>query len=358
MYKIQAFGKVMLVTCAVVVNAAVFAIVGVPWASGDPPIDAGGGPPGGAGPPGGVADAPEGASDADGLWSATVGGIEHAGLGTSDVGRLLWRGNKVSRSILGDDGIPRTVQVCQGFPEIVLETSETGIAPGGGEATVTLDLINCTVALSELTRTNTGLPDSSGSQRVGPQAMDWKRVPTAGFVPIAWRSDMGLPTVWLPTTYRTTPTWRYSYLSMLLRAADGVGLRLTKTKVSRTYSLDSRNTTSFHNDCDANSPAARFGVRWYEDGCTGGHRKSLGRAQAWAQGRFHGQATSPSRFNGSTRHTMNLLLEGTANHEMRRCTMNPTSIEDLTVTARIPGITLTLGVRVSCGYRTILGLGG
>lgn len=58
MYKIQAFVKVMLVTSAVVVNAAVFAITGVPWATADPPIDTGGGSSGGGGPPGGIADAP------------------------------------------------------------------------------------------------------------------------------------------------------------------------------------------------------------------------------------------------------------------------------------------------------------
>lgn len=74
MYKIQAFVKVMLVTSAVVVNAAVFAITGVPWATADPPIDTGGGSSGGGGLPGGIADAPEGAADAVGLWSATVGG--------------------------------------------------------------------------------------------------------------------------------------------------------------------------------------------------------------------------------------------------------------------------------------------
>ena len=354
-YKIQDFGKVMLVTCAVVVNAAVFAIVGVPRASGDPPIDAGGGPPGGAGPPGGIADAPEGASNADGLWSATVGGIEHAGLGTSDVGRLLWRGNKVSRSILGDDGIPRTVQVCQGFPEIVLETSETGTAPGGGEATVTLDLTNCTVALSELTRTKSGAQDSSDSQSAGPQAMDWNRVPTDGFVPIAWRGDMEFQTASLPSAPNPHRIWRDSTLTMRLR--DQFGLRLTKTEIQRKYWADTRVTRDFRYDCDTGSPAAVGGVTWHEDACSGGHGRILDRARAWAQGRFHGESGLPSRarFNRSTHHNLNVLLNGSATRDVARCTVNPTSIEDLTVTVRRFGITVTGGVKITCDYLSITG---
>lgn len=354
MYKIQAFGKVMLVTCAVVVNAAVFAIVGVPWASGDPPIDAGGGTTGGAGPPGGIADAPEGASDADGLWSATVGGIEHAGLGTSDVGRLLWRGNKVSRSILGDDGIPRTVQVCQGFPEIVLETSETGTAPGGGEATVTLDLTNCTVALSELTRTSTGATDSSGSQRAGPQSLAWHEGQVAGFVPIAWRGDHGRSS----HSPVSLAGWRSTTLTMRLKALDGVGFTLTKTEISRKYLVGSRTTTHFRKNCAARSPARLRGVHWREDACSGGHAKSLDRARAWAQGRFHGEISNPSlRFSGPTHHNLNLLLNGTATRDVARCTVNPTSIEDLTLTGlNIPFVSDPVRVAVTCDYFSFTGV--
>ena len=357
MYKIQAFGKVMLVTCAVVVNAAVFAIVGVPWASGDPPIDAGSGPPGGAGPPGGIADAPEGASDADGLWSATVGGIEHAGLGTSDVGRLLWRGNKVSRSILGDDGIPRMVQVCAGFPEIVLETSESGTAPGGGEATVTLDLINCTVALSELTRTNTGAPDRSDSQGAGPQSLAWHGAQVAGFVPIAWRGDMEATTSSPLTTFHNNTPWRDSTLTMRLR--DFAGFWLTKTEVRRKYWTDTRVTRDFRFDCDTGSPAAAGGVSWHEDACSGNYAKSLDRARAWAQGRFHGESGLPlrARFNRSTHHNLNVLLNGSATRDVARCTVNPTSIEELTVTVRRFGITVTAGVKITCDYSSTTGRG-
>ena len=95
----MAFMKVLAMTF-VSVGVVAIALIGVPRASGDPPIDAcGGGSGGGGGPPGGVADAPGGVSDDDGLWSATVGGTEFDRLGASDVGRLLWRGQKVSSTI-------------------------------------------------------------------------------------------------------------------------------------------------------------------------------------------------------------------------------------------------------------------
>lgn len=356
MYKIRAFTKVMLVTSAVVVNAAVFAIVGMPWAIADPPIDTGGGSSGGGGPPGGIADAPEGASGSDGLWSATVGGIEHAGLGAGDVGRTLWRGSKVERTILGDNGIPRTVQVCGGFPEIVLETSQPSTAPGGGAATVNLDLVNCTVALSELTRTNTGALGSPDTHRGGPQTLAWYGDIPAGFVPVAWlgSTDVAGASPLAPSNDR--PTWRETLLGMRLKALDGLGIRLTKTEIRRRYSLGSRETISFWKGCDANSPAFLRGVFWREDACSGGHSKSLDRARAWAQGRFHGEITSGARFNGSTHHNLNVLLIGSATRDVGRCTVNPTSIEDLTVTvARIVGLRITLGVAVTCEYTSDTG---
>ena len=238
MTKFKAFVKVLSVTF-VAAWAVVIASIGMPRAAGDPPIDTGGGS-GGGGPPGGVADAPGGVSNDDGLWSTTVGGTEFSGLGASDVGKLLWRGQKVSTTILGDDGVPRTVQVCEDFPEITLE--------------------------------------SDGSK-----------------------------------------------------------------------------------DCDANSPAGGAGVFWREDGCSGGYELSLGRARAWAQGRFHGEITGTVpktggrhvRFNRSTHHNMNLLLVGTANHEIMRCTINPTAIANLRVIAPVPllgDLWITAGVEVSCDY--------
>lgn len=367
MYKIQAFTKVMLVTGAVIVNAAVFAIVGVPWAVSDPPINAGGGSPGGGGRSGGIADALEGASGSDGLWSATVGGIEHAGLGAGDVGRTLWRGSKVDRAIMGDDGIPRTIQVCGGFPEIVLEISESGIAPGGGGATVELDLVNCTVALSELTRTSTGAMDSSDTQGAGPQNLAWHPSVTDSAVPVSWRDDL-YPDSSTPHRRQNYANWRSTRLFMQMRAADRFGFKLTETKVVRSYWTDTRNTRAFSKFCVARSPARGLGVFWRQDGCTGGHYKSAGRSRAWAQGRFHGEISGtiplvnrPMRFSGSTRHTMNLMLEGSSTRDLRRCTVSPTSIRNLRVIApydlvfRGHEVPNSLGVSIACGYRSITG---
>lgn len=363
MTKKMAFVKVCSVTF-VAVGAVVITSIGMPRASGDPPIDTGGGS-GGGGPPGGVADAPGGVSNDGGLWSATVGGTEFSGLGASDVGRLLWRGQKVSATILGDDGVPRTVQVCEDFPEITLEGASFSSMPGDSTASVDLRFGDCTVVVSKLTHTTTGVSTWRDAPAPTQRTLIWRDGFNVDSVPVAWRNRSSLTpdSVWFsPPRYQS---WRSSILTMRLMALDGLGLRLTKTEISRRYLEDSLRTTRFRKDCDANSPGGRLGVHWREDGCTGGHSLTQGRARAWAQGRFHGEITDTFpgtnrrvRFNRSTHHTMNLLLVGTAQRDIRRCTINPPSIEGLEATPpiRIPLLPESYGVRVTCSHQIARGL--
>ena len=355
MANVRAGTKVIMMTLAVV-GVMATAVVGVPWATGDPPTGTGGGGSGGGGPPGGIADAPEGASMDDGLWSATVGGTEYGGLGAGDVGKLLWQGGKVTRTYVDDAGIPRTVQVCEGFPEITLESTARATEPGSGSATATMDLINCTVTLSELTHTTTGV-HTNLDRNPGPQGLSWDGSDRVSALPISW---FGSPDgVLFPLESRPGfSRQRNSSVTGRLKAKDFLRLRLTKTELKRRYRISDLETIRRSWDCDANSPARGAGVFWEEDDCDGDAYVSLGRARAWAQGRFHGEirGTVPltdgkrARFNRSTRHIINLLLVGTSSHEIRRCTVSPNSIEDLVVTIPFPTGTETLGVQFECDY--------
>ena len=339
MYKIQAFVKVMLVTSAVVVNVVVLAIVGVPWASGDPPIDTGGGTLGGAGPPGGTADAPEGVSDADGLWSATVGGTEYAGLGAGDVGRLLWRGNKVSRLIVGQDGIPSTVQVCETFPAITLESSDSGRVPGETEITVNLDFAECMVTLSAVFSTNIGTTGTMSS--VGPQTLTWSDRLSDEAIPVSWtwpgRQDQRRWNPGPPRCPSAGSSSRGSQVRGQLQAADGVGFILTEVTLDRCYRIDTKALTKLRYDCDADSPTVIL-IRWREDRCTGRGYRARGNSMAFATGNFHADPIGPSPPRWY--HSINVELEGSSHDEERSCRISPRSTTNIHLGP--------LGVRFNC----------
>ena len=345
MTKKMAFVKVLSVTF-VAVGAVVIASFGMPRASGDPPIDTGGGS-GGGGPPGGVADAPGGVSNDDGLWSATVGGTEFSGLGASDVGKLLWRGQKVSTTILGDDGVPRTVQVCEDFPQITLASSASNVTPGGSTAVVDLDFRNCIVSVSSLTHTTTGATDPRVPSSQGPQALLWNNEFEATSRPISWVQTQEESVTQIRPA---PPRMRQSTLTMQLVAADGAAAMLTEVYLYSQYAIESLNPLGFHKNCDADSPATLLGVQivWHEDRCTGGQSVRFGRVASWARGEFHGEATRGASFSRSSRHSLNVGLQGYRNGEARNCTANPRSISSL----RGRYGPINLGVKLRCSYNT------
>ena len=343
MTKKMAFVKVLTVTF-VTVGAVVIASFGMPRASGDPPIDTGGGS-GGGGPPGGVADAPGGVSDDDGLWSATVGGTEFSGLGASDVGKLLWRGQKVSTTILGDDGVPRTIQVCDDFPQITLASSASNVTPGGSTAVVGLDFRNCVVSVSSVTHTTTGAIDPRVPSSQGPRTLLWNNQMEASSHPISWANSQDMRRANL-----RPPRMRQSTLTMQLVAAHGFGAMLTEVYLSSVYAIDSLTPIAYHKNCDADSPATLVGVRivWHEDRCTGGQSVRFGRVASWARGEFHGDATGGASFSRDSRHSLNVGLQGHRSGESRNCTASPRSISSLRGRYGI----FNFGVKLSCSYRT------
>ena len=351
MYKIQAFVKVTLVTSAVVVNAVVFAITGVPWATADPPIDAGGGSSGGGGPPGGIADAPGGVSNGDGSWSATVGGVEYTGLDADDVGRLLWSGNKVDRLIVGEGGITRSVQVCEDFPEITFEASGDGTNTVANRADARLDIVNCTITLAELTHTTTGVSDGAVQPVRGPQTLLWSDAVHSRAVPVSLSSERIPPGVGLDEPFdmpqvRSTRTNRRTKLTGKLFANDlPFGWRnwLTETQIIRTYDQSSLRSREFTYSCDTGSPAGL--IRWRNNRCTGGRSSSSTTVTGWAKGVFYATTIPPAWIRGNSEHSVSIKLWGYRTTETHHCRIFPESVLDL----RGAGF---LSVTFRCEYRT------
>ena len=347
MANVRAGTKVIMMTLAVV-GVMATAVVGVPWATGDPPTGTGGGGSGGGGPPGGIADAPEGASMDDGLWSATVGGTEYAGLGAGDVGKLLWRGGKVTRTYVDDAGIPRTTQVCESFPEIRLSGSGHAAALIDAHASVDLSFESCTATLSELTHTTTGIPSAPLGPQPSPTGLAWPTGMDVVAIPIAFRTaleDFRSPD-WRATS--SAPT-RLSRLTMKMKAVGDGGFMLTMVELYGRYETTTLTPRGFRVVCDADSPSFILGIKWHEDDCDGSQTLAVGRqVKTRGKGWFHGEARAGASFIGSTRHTLEATLQGYRSSESYGCRFAPPSIMNLR--ARYAGI--TAGVRFDCRYGT------
>lgn len=277
-------------------------------------------------------------------------------LGVGDVGRTLWTGNKVDRTILGKDGIPRVVQVCGEFLSIRLHGDQSGLIPGTAEAEVHLDFDRCTVRLSNISRTNTGIGDTRHRQGPGVRNLLWSDNVDAEASPIAWNPQ------WFESRFdqfagTASPRIRQSRLTMLL-VEDAIGLTLTKVTVYGQYAIRALEPLGFTHDCDARSPATRAhrDLRWYEDSCSGGQSKRFGRVGTWARGEFHATAGEGVSLSRDSRHSLHVGLQGHSSGEERSCTATPRAIASLRARFEDDAAGIIFGneggVELRCSYET------
>ena len=288
-------------------------------------------------------------SDDDGLWNATVGGTDFDGLGASDIGKLLWRGRKVSVTILGDDGIPQRIQVCEEFPEIALESSESGFSPGPGSATVRIDLANCMVTLAELTHTTTGTGSGTVVPNPAPHSLIWTGSMESVGVPISWNSFLMHPSA-ASSSPRARQTIRQSYLYASLVAADGIGFALTQARVFSQHEVGTLNSLGHNYHCVTKSPGFWARVAWLRDRCTGGQTSGSQAVRTWARGSFHAISVGNVRFSRDTNHTISATQMDTPTSVRRICQINPRSITNL----RAVYAGISLGVSFKCQYNTVI----
>lgn len=283
-------------------------------------------------------------------WTATIGDAVLPGLDADMVGSVIYRvaSDQVGSAEGSESGAPSG---CQGFPEITLQRTSEVPESFVEEIVLTLDYATCEIALSGLT---------SGSIEENPPGETWRlrglAPRSSGYfasaVPVAFVPDRFVSS----STARIPVNVRYRYSTLAGEIRDAPGIALTHVDVDRKYRLSDLETVRFSEFCDTTT---FFGmvwvptwIRWFVDWCSGSHSIVDGRAEAWAQGRFHAEFPNPgAQLHGPNWHRTKVKLRGGTQSETRECTFYPVSVE--TLAATFPGIG-THEVRTRCRYSSRL----
>lgn len=220
------------------------------------------------------------------------------------------------------------IQVCEAFPEITLESTESGATPGVDAIMVTLDLERCAVSISSITSTNTGV----GSGVFGaPQALIWRGDAGLVNVPIAltYPHTQGYVSEAFPTNDDGTATIqrRFSTVSGRMKGARDFGLVLTEAYFERNFNTSTLNTFYIRSSCKAGRPLLL--VTWHNDRCDGTQSVSGGFNRANTTSRFHASSIGNWALSGDSRHTIEVSLKGSYIRDIRRCTYSPRSFVEI-----------------------------
>jgi len=312
-------------------------------------------------------------SESENRWVAVVDDNEIGGLDASNLNETLFIGEMIDQTVIEPDGVVRTEQICEGFPEIEVKRNSASIGPDETtEVTLLLDYSDCTIKLSNVYESTTGaLAPSGGGATISPGSGD---IGSAGgivadenlFNEVASHkyqedAEPAMKQVWDRTwpvgDSQPEPQFSgYRWSSISGETSDGLSISVTEVHLNRRYNVDSLVTPAggYSARCDTtNVPLVE--IDWFEDACLGGNSTGFGYNRAWNHGWFHAEETDDEGFDadllGPSDHDIKVVLNGTADDEEFSCIFDPSSINDYHIRVHWPlGVVSYHELAATCSY--------